>query len=165
MAKKKLNAAQKESLKQELAAGIKAGKPVIQVVTPIAEKYGISTVTARWYLKRMGILPKGKRGRPPGSGKKQAGPGGPPGKRGPGRPPGSGRKAAGAFPDLAALAKRAQDSVRRAKLAQRLLPLWEALSTKEKALRAEGAALEKKLSKIAAKAKKLGERIFELVRA
>jgi hypothetical protein len=55
--------------------------------------------------------------------------------------------------------------VRRAKLAQRLLPLWEALSTKEKALRAEGAALEKKLSKIAAKAKKLGERIFELVRA
>jgi hypothetical protein len=53
-----------------LAAGVKSGAKVTDVLRETAKKYGITTITARWYLKSISVKPKrkGKRmGRPPGS--------------------------------------------------------------------------------------------------
>ncbi len=166
MAKKKLSVEQREELRQELAASIKAGKSVVESVTAVAGKYGLSTVTVRWYLAKLGIVPKGKRGRPAGSKTAKRGPGRPKGsgqKRGPGRPKGSGPNGTLTAGMVAAVQSKAAAAIKNGRAAQKLMPRWEKLVAQEQELRRQAAALARRLAGVAAQARALGAKVQALV--
>ncbi len=174
MAKRKLTAEQREELRKMIARDTALGRSAGEIVKELSEKYGITTVSARWYLKsgepkakRKG---KAKRGRPKGSGRK-------PGKRG--RPKGSraakrrgrakGRVAAilrngqaAGTKVLSALESAASKAVEKAKEARKLLPRWQALVKKEGFLRRAQAKASRALAAVRKRAKKLGARLKEL---
>lgn len=64
MAKRKLTSEQRDSVRKEVKEMVAGGKPRAEVLKAVAEKYGISTESARWYLK------DGKRDKKAKSGKK-----------------------------------------------------------------------------------------------
>src|SRR5688572_12550016 len=77
MAKRKLSPEQRTKLRAELAEAVKAKRKTPEVLEEISKKYGITTITARWYLNSLDGKPRRKAGR--------RGPGRPRGRR-PGRP-------------------------------------------------------------------------------
>jgi hypothetical protein len=144
MAKKKLSASQKVELRKELTDSIKGGTSVAETVAAASKKWGLSTVTARWYLKKLGlVVPKPRKGKA---------------KRGPGRPPGSGRPKG-----LGDVQARAAAAIENARAAQKLMPRWEKLVAREQELRAQTASIAKALKQVSAKAGKIGDHIRALV--
>ena len=53
MAKKKLSAAQRISIRKEILKRLAAGESRSSVGRQLARKYGVSTVTIRWYIKSL----------------------------------------------------------------------------------------------------------------
>ncbi len=53
MAKKKLSAAQRTSIRKEILKRLAAGESRSSVGRQLARKYGVSTVTIRWYIKSL----------------------------------------------------------------------------------------------------------------
>ncbi len=147
MAKRKLSAEQRTSLREDLKKGVAAGKKTADLLREIAEKYKITTITARWYLKSVGGTPKRKSGR-----------------RGPGRPPGRrpGRPALGTISD-SGLAKQVQEQSDKANEAKKIVPRWQKLVDKEAQLRRQALKVERLLEATASKASQLRNRISELV--
>lgn len=137
MAKRKLSELQRASLRKELSSSIKAGAKTADVLRAVAKKYGISTITARWYLNSLSgtKTKKGvRRGRPPGSRNGHAN-----------------------------LAKVVQEQAERMKEAARLVPRWQKLVDREKELRSRSLKLGRRLEAAGRKASKLRTRIAELI--
>lgn len=137
MAKRKLSSEQRTKLRAELAAGVKAGTRTPELLETIAKKYGITTITARWYLKSLGVKPKSRRGRPAGS------------KNG--------------LANVDAIQTKAMESMQRAKKAKKLLPRWKKLVARKQELERESKRVEKLLQQVTKKADKLGEVVSALV--
>jgi hypothetical protein len=150
VAKRKLSAEQRVELRKALVQGLKAGRERGALVKETAGKYGITTVTAAWYLKSVGGKVKSRQDRPKG---------------------GSRKAKAGAAPErngqvarLVELAEsKAARASKRAREARRLVPRWRALVKKEQELRALESRVRQELSAVSRKTKGLGVRIHELV--
>jgi hypothetical protein len=144
MAKRKLSSEQRAELRADLKKGVTGGQKVADLLRDVAKKYGITTITARWYLKSIDGAPRRARG----------------GKRGrrPGRPPGSSN---GASP--AGLVKRVEEQARAAKEARRLVPRWQRLVSREAALRQASVRIQRKLAATSKRAGVLRKRIDALV--
>ena len=53
MARKKLSDAQRAAIKKEIQKKLKAGESRTSVGRQLSKKYGVSTVTIRWYVKNL----------------------------------------------------------------------------------------------------------------
>lgn len=137
MAKRKLSAEQRAALRKELKKAVSSNKNIPDVLRAVARKYGISEITARWYLKSL-------------DGQKAA-------RRRPGRPKGSGN-------GNADLLKIVTTRSEKAKEAKRLVPRWQALVTKERNLRRKSRSLERRLSAVQRKVTTVRAKLDELVR-
>ncbi len=51
MAKRKLSQDQRESIKDEITKGLKAGTPLAELIKSLSGKYGITTETVRYYSR------------------------------------------------------------------------------------------------------------------
>ena len=140
MAKRKLSSEQRVALRLELKAGLAGKKKQADILRAIAEKYGITTITARWYLKSLDGHKKGRK----------------PGRRGPGRPPGSG--------NVDGLVKLVEEQSRNAKAARRLVPRWQTLMSREASLKRLAAKVDRQLAATSRKATTLRKRLDALVR-
>lgn len=145
MAKRKLSAEQRAALRSELKRSIGGDRKTADVLREVAKKYGITTITARWYLKSV-------------DGSKKAG------RRGPGRPPGRrpGRPAHGNGSD-ASLAKQVLDRSAKSKEASKLVPRWQKLVDKESSLRRLALKVNRQLETTSSKASRMRNRISELI--
>ncbi len=149
MAKRKLSQAQRVELRKAMAGGLKAGRAPGELVKEAAGKYGITTVTAAWYLKTL----KG------GGAKKAARPKGKKAKR-------SAPERNGVLTRLVWIVEsKAATAARRLRAARRLVPKWRALLKKEHHLKLLESRLRRELPAISRKAKSLGEKIRAMVRA
>jgi hypothetical protein len=149
MAKRKLSGSQRSQLRSALAKGVKAGRAVAELVAEAAKKYGITTVSARWYLKGAGGKPKKASKRKTVS------------RRGTARV-----KIArnGVLPRfLRVVALKAAEVAERAKEAKRLFPEWRSLVKKEHHLRSVQTQVKRELTSVARRAKSLGAKIKGLV--
>jgi hypothetical protein len=142
MAKRKLSAEKRSELREELRKAITNGKKTADVLREVSAKYGITTITARWYLKSIDDAPKRGAGR-----------------RGPGRPPGRPSKNS----DPSALLKSLQSQMAAAKAASRLAPKLQKLSGKQALLKRTLARTERRLEATTKKADKLRGQIEALV--
>lgn len=151
MAKRKLSSEQRVELREEMKKAVEAGQKPAEILDATAKKYGITTITARWYLKSLdggksaGRGRKARRGRPPGSGRRR------------GRPPGRPSGLAGMVDAVQA------GSLKKAKAAQRLFGRWQNLLTREGALRKVERKVGKQLAKLKKQTQALGDRISRLV--
>ena len=138
MAKRKLSPEKRAQLRVELKKAVDGGKKVADVLREVAAKYGITTITARWYLKSLDGKPR------------EAGRG-----RRPGRPPGTN----GSAGVLKAVIARTEN----AKAAGKLIPRWQALVDRESTLRRQALKVGRRLEAVAEKARKLRTRISDLM--
>ena len=53
MARKKLSASQREAIRKEILKRLAAGSSRTAVSRDLSKKYGVSTVTIRWYIKSL----------------------------------------------------------------------------------------------------------------
>lgn len=136
MAKRKLTADQRATLRKDLAAAVKGEAKVANVLRDIAKKYGITTITARWYLNSLDGVKKRKRGRKPG------------------RPAGSRN---------GDIAKFVEEQATKAREASRLVPRWQKLIDRESELRRLSLKLGRRLEATSKKASKLRSKIQALV--
>ncbi len=145
MAKRKLSAEQRAELRAELKKSIGGKEKTADVLRRVAKKYGITTITARWYLKSV-------------DGSKKTG------RRGPGRPPGRrpGRPTLGNGSD-AGLVKLVDDRAAKAKEASKIVPRWQKLVDRESELRRQASKIARLLDATSSKASRLRSRINELV--
>jgi hypothetical protein len=147
MAKRKLSPEKRAELRAYLKKSIGGEQKTADVLREVAKKYGITTITARWYLKSV-------------DGSKKAG------RRGPGRP--RGRKPgrpAGSNGSISGFIKKIQAQAENANEANKLVPRWQALVDKESSLRRHALKLERSLDITAKKASQLRRRINDLVRS
>lgn len=147
MAKRKLSPEKRVELRAQLKKSIDAGNKTADVLREVAAKFGITTITARWYLKSIGIAPKRRAGKP--------GPGRPPGRK-PGRP-------AGTNGSSSSLIKAVNVQADNAMAARKLVPRWQALLEKETDLRRKSLKLDRQLKATSKKVSTLRTRINELV--
>ena len=141
MAKRKLSSEQRAELRAELKKGVDAGEKTPDLLRAVSKKYGITTITARWYLKSIDGAPRaGRRGRKPG------------------RPAGSG-------PVPGNLARIVEEQHRNAREARRLVPRWQKLVAKQGLLRRQVGRLQRRLDATERRADLLRRRIDVLVKA
>jgi hypothetical protein len=141
MAKRKLSAEQRAKLRAELAEGVKSGRKTPELLEQVSKRFGITTITARWYLKSIGVKPKrrGKRlGRPPGS------------KNG--------------LPKiLDNVHAKALETIGLAEKAKRLVPKWEKLLKRQAELNMVVQKAQQQLQRVSKRAKTIGDKITSLV--
>jgi hypothetical protein len=142
MAKRKLSSDQRAELRSDLKKGAASGQKTADLLREVAKKYGITTITARWYLKSLD-------GRAKGRGARRG--------RRPGRPPGSG--------SATTLVKLVEAQSRNAQEARRLVPRWQKLVSREAELRRQASRVERKLAATSKRAGALRRRIDALVGA
>lgn len=155
MAKRKLSSEQRAELRQEMSKALAAGQKPADILNETAKKYGITTITARWYLKSLGGAKSAGRGRK---------------RRGPGRPPGSGRRGRpgrrpGTLRDGVAgvLASAQAEGLKQAKAAQKLFARWQAILAKQGSLRKIERTVKRQMARLGRQAKAVGRRISRLV--
>lgn len=140
MAKRKLSTEQRSELRADLKKGRQGDESNADLLRRVADKYKITTITARWYQKSIGGTPKVKKA----------------GKRGPGRPPGRRTGSNGSPTQFMRRIQNAQE-------AGKLVPRWQKLVDKESDLRRQLSKLERKLETAAQRAVQFKSRIQELV--
>ena len=139
MAKRKLSSEQRAELRSDLKKAIGGERKTADVLRDVAKKYGITTITARWYLKSIDGGARKARGAKRG--------------RKPGRP------AAGD----AGLLRLVEEQARNAKEARKLVPKWQRLVSREASLRQLASRVQRKLSATSQQAVALRKRIDALV--
>lgn len=145
MAKRKLSAEQRHDLRAELKKALKADKATPQVLKDASAKYGISTITARWYLNKL-------REAKPSNGSTKA-------RRG--RPKGSrNRVSSNGNGELQTLANEA---LKKARKATRLVPRWKRLVAREKELEKSQRTVTRQLKRVSGQAKAMKLLINDLV--
>jgi hypothetical protein len=141
MAKRKLSAEQRRELRAWLTKAVKSGRLTPEIIKDAAGKYGISPITARWYLKSLNGA--GTRGRRRSIRSSRNG---------------LSTRSNGALED------RVQEALVKARAAKRLLPRWKKLVAREVELRRLVRKVGRQLTRTSRKAKTLGGRIAELTR-
>lgn len=137
MAKRKLSSEQRAELRAELKKAVDAGEKTPDLLRAVSKKYGITTITARWYLKSIDGAPRaGRRGRKPG------------------RPPGGGE---------ANLLRIVEEQHRNAREARRLVPRWQKLVARQGLLRRQVGKLQRRLDAAQKRADTLKRRIDALI--
>lgn len=136
MAKRKLSSEQRAELRADLKKAAGGDRKTADVLRDVAKKYGITTITARWYLNSLDGVKRGKRGRKPG------------------RPSGNGD---------AGLLKLVEEQARSAQEARRLVPRWRKLVVRESELRRQANSVQRKLDATRRRAVALRKRIDVLV--
>lgn len=143
MAKRKLSPEKRAALREDLKKMMGGDKKTADVLREVSAKYGITTITARWYLKSIGVAPKARGG-----------------KRGPGRPAGS--SSSGRLPKNLGQIVEVQSA--KANEAKRLAPKWQRLIDRESDLRRQALKIERRLELVSRRAVKLERRIHDLIR-
>jgi hypothetical protein len=142
MAKRKLSGDQRAELRASLKKAMATGQKTPDVLRENAKKYGISTITVRWYLKSVnGKLRNARKG------SRLA--------RKLGRPTGS---------NSSNLVKLVDDQVSSAREARRLLPRWQRLVSRELTLKNLASKLERKLAATSRKASRLRKLLDALIK-
>lgn len=137
MAKRKLSSEQRAELRADLKKAVGGDRKTADVLRDVAKKYGITTITARWYLNSLDGVKRGKRGRKPGR-------------------PAGGNGDAG-------LLKLVEEQARSAQEARRLVPRWRKLVVREAELRRLANRVQRKLDATSRRAVVLRRRIDALV--
>jgi hypothetical protein len=133
MAKRKLSQSQRASIRKELAALLRTAKTKADALRAVAKKYGITTITARWYAKSLkgAASPTAKPAKAvaPKSQARVA-------RKAPSARNGTSNGVAVAASRLvASLASAAELAVARVKQAKKLVPKWQAYVRKELTLK------------------------------
>jgi hypothetical protein len=153
MAKRKLSSDQRLSLRKEMRKLVSQGKKQADILKAIASKYGITTITARWYYK--GVT---KPGRKPAAVKVKT-------KRR--------RKSLAGRPRLQAVSSAglrvvhqvqsiAEKSFRRVLEVRKLIPKWQVYVKKEASLRKLEGKVKTQLRAISSKASAIHRKIRAL---
>lgn len=156
MAKRKLSSAQRRAVRKTIAKALKAGRKPAEIMREVAKRYGITPVSARWYLRAAAPAnghrkAAARRNVRKGVSRVQA------------------RRVALKNGDgirlslLNAVESRAAATLRKAKKARRLLPHWRSLVKREKSLGLAQAQRERELSEVRKRAKEMGARIKALL--
>ena len=171
MAKRKLSQSQRAAIRKELAALLRTAKTKAEALRAVAKKYGITTITARWYAKTLGgaPAPRGRTSAPKGKAAVVAKPAR--AKRASAAPKGristvsrnghsAGNGALGKV--VAGIRATAHKAFERARLAKQLLPEWQVYIKKELSLRNVERKVRQELETVAKKARKMQEKIRSL---
>jgi len=161
MAKRKLTPEQRVTIRKEIRQYLAEKKKTSELQRLIAKKYGISTITARWYLKSV-------RDPQPPTGRQVA-----PLKGSGSRGSKKNRKAAakrnghaqgnGAFHRLVAgIQAIAEETFSRGREAKKLIPQWQAYVRKELTLKKLESRVRRELSVVSKKAQALHRTIRKL---
>jgi len=166
MAKRKLSESQRATIRKELTHLLRTAKTKAEALRVVAKKYGITTITARWYSKTL-------KGAPTSAAK----PGAP--KAAPAQPKASRLKAAPARGQAAArnghggvvgtvgkivagALVTAGIAFARARQAKGLIPQWQMYVKKELSLRKMERQVRRELQAVAKKARAIHQRIKSL---
>jgi len=162
MAKRKLSESQRASISKELGALLRTSKTKAEALRAVAKKYGITTITARWYAKSL----KGPAA--PATKPAKAAATKPQAKQAPKAPAARNGTAAPAFSVagrlVAGVKAIAERTFARARQAKALIPQWQAYVTKEFSLRKAEKRVREELREVAGKAQALDRRIKELAK-
>lgn len=160
MPKRKLSETQRGAIRKDIGNLLKAGKSIAETLRTVAKQFGVTTVTARWYLKSLKSSPtiasskaqskKAKRARGRLAVRSAA------------YRNGSATKQGGAYRLVAGLKAVAEDALSRARQAKKLIPQWHLYLSQELSLRKMEKKIGKELKVAARKAHALGLRIKEL---
>ena len=167
MAKRKLSESQRTAIRQELSKLLRTANTKAEALRTVAKKYGITTITARWYAKTLNGAtaprkPKAPKVRPTPAAKKRdvAAPS-------KARRPAASRNGhsmlGGAVQRIVAGAlATAEKAFTRARQAKDLIPRWQVYVRKESSLRKVERQVRQELEAVAKKARALHERIKAL---
>lgn len=142
MAKRKLSAEARAELRAYLKKTVGGKQKTADVLRDVAKKYGITTITARWYLKSVDGSKKADR-------------------RGPGHPA---KRLASTNGDPYARLKRLRTEMANTKAAAKIAPRLERLAAKEDDLDRSIAKLQRSLKATSKKAKKLRNQYAKLMK-
>jgi len=168
MAKRKLSESQREAIRKELKELLRTAKTKAEALRVVAKKYGITTITARWYAKTLKGLtrpaPRPAASTTTAPASKMAAPA--VRKTAPRKQKASRnahRGPTGVLEKLVAGARATAAQVfARAKLAKQLLPKWQGYVRKETSLRNVERKVRQELRIVARKARALQARIKSL---
>src|SRR5436189_4001281 len=160
MAKRKLSESQRASIRKELAALLRTSKTKAEALRAVAKKYGITTITARWYAKSLKgpAAPAAKPAKAAATKPKT-----PAAPKAPAARNGTAAPAFGAAGRIVASVKAiAERTFFRARQAKELIPQWQAYVSKQISLRKAEQKVREELRAITGKAQALERRIKEL---
>jgi len=165
MAKRKLSPQQRETIRKEIRQYLAQKKRPSEILSAVAKKYGITTVTARWYLKSV----RGPQSSP-AAGARGAKAAKSPKKRITSRKsrkasaPSNGHpKAGGAVQRLVANVQAiAEETFSRAREAKKLIPQWRTYVSRELSLKKLEGKLRRELRLVSSKAQALHRKIRAL---
>jgi len=160
MAKRKLSEPQRASIRKEISELLRAGKSKADTLRAVAKKYGITTITARWYLKSLktaassnGSKPSPVKTKRPSAHKaKKASPG----------QNGHSRGNGAVLRLVASIKGVAEETFSRARQAKQLIPKWQAYVSKELSLRKLESKIRQELKAVSSKAEAMRRRIKAL---
>jgi len=149
MAKRKLSPQQRETIRKEIRQYLAQKKRPSEILSAVAKKYGITTVTARWYLKSV---------------------------RGPQSSPAAGARGAKAAKSpkkritsrkrvqrlVANVQAIAEETFSRAREAKKLIPQWRTYVSRELSLKKLEGKLRRELRLVSSKAQALHRKIRAL---
>jgi hypothetical protein len=153
MAKRKLSPQQRLAIRKVIEQGLAQKRKISEILRGVAEKYEITTVTARWYLKslRPGTTPRGRKASAR--------------RRPAGRRPGAKRRHLSngvSFKLVEQVQSVARLTLKRALEAKKLIPKWQVYVKKEASLRRLVSRASHELKAITSKATALRKRIQAL---
>ena len=153
MAKRKLSPQQRQTIRKEIRQHIARKEKQADILRTIAEKYGITTITARWYYKGIAQPTKQSRRTPKVTRKYKVR----------GRRRRTRLAKDGAFSRLVQQVQSVADkSFKRALAVKKLIPKWQIYVKKEASLRKIEGKLKRQLRSVSAKAGALHRRIQAL---
>jgi hypothetical protein len=155
MAKRKLSPDQREAIRKEMRQGMAQKKKTIDIINAASEKYGITTITARWYLKSLSGGRKRASTRRPKQSRRVS--------RRRGRRPGVRLTTNGSSLRIVQQVTSVADkTLKRALEAKKLIPKWQVYVRKEASLRQLESKLKVQLRRVSSKASALHRRIQAL---
>jgi hypothetical protein len=164
MAKRKLSESQRASIRTELASLLRTAKTKAEAFRSVAKKYGITTITARWYSKTLKGAPKPAKAKAakaaPAARKAAAAPAKPRGRAAARN--GHGVIAGAVGKIVAGALATAGKAFARAREAKKLIPQWQQAVQKEFSLRKVERKVRQELRLVAKKARTLHQKIKSL---
>jgi hypothetical protein len=172
MAKRKLSESQRVSIRKELGALLRTSKTKAEALRTVAKKYGITTITARWYAKSLkgpsAAVTKSPKPQAPAARPAKVATPKPQASTAPNAPAarnGMAAAALGAAGRIVASVKAiAERSFSRARQAKALIPQWQAYVSKQLSLRKAEKKVREELRAITGKAQALERRIKDLTK-
>lgn len=163
MAKRKLSESQRKAIRLELATLLRTAKTKAEAFRTVAKKYGITTITARWYAKSLKGAPakaKAPKAAAPAPAAKKPAPAAPAKARASAAARNGHTGVTGALGKLVAgVQATAEKAIARARQAKGLLPRWHVYVKKEHSLRKIERRVRQELQAVARKARALEEKI------